>query len=41
MFKPEGSDMTFAEMKEEKNKYSHRRKALEKFAQDINKSLKT
>ena len=41
IFLPEGSDMTFAEMKEEKNKYSHRRKALEKFAQDISKSLKT
>ncbi|HXG06043.1 MAG TPA: XTP/dITP diphosphatase [Nitrososphaera sp.] len=32
IFIPAGSDLTFAELKEKKNDYSHRRAALEKFA---------
>jgi XTP/dITP diphosphohydrolase len=32
IFVPEGSSMTFGELGEEKNNFSHRRKALEKFA---------
>ncbi len=33
IFIPAGFDLTFAELKEKKNEYSHRKKALEKFAQ--------
>jgi XTP/dITP diphosphohydrolase len=32
IFIPKGSGVAFAELKEEKNKFSHRKKALEKFA---------
>jgi len=32
IFVPAGSELTFAELKDEKNKHSHRSKALEKFA---------
>jgi XTP/dITP diphosphohydrolase len=32
IFIPAGTDMTFAQLKDKKNEYSHRRKALEKFA---------
>jgi len=39
VFIPEGDEKTFAEMaKDEKAKYSHRAKALEKFAKWINKN---
>ena len=33
IFVPNGTDLTFAELKKSKNEYSHRRRALEKFAQ--------
>ncbi len=33
IFIPEGADATFAQLKEEKSRFSHRRKGLEKFAQ--------
>lgn len=33
IFIPSGSSFTFAELNEEKNKFSHRRKGLEKFAE--------
>ena len=33
IFVPDGTDLTFAELKESKNKYSHRKRALEKFAE--------
>jgi XTP/dITP diphosphohydrolase len=33
IFIPAGTDLTFAQLKEKKNEHSHRRKALEKFAQ--------
>ncbi|HEU4605172.1 MAG TPA: RdgB/HAM1 family non-canonical purine NTP pyrophosphatase [Nitrososphaera sp.] len=33
IFVPAGTSLTFAQLKEHKNEYSHRRKALEKFAQ--------
>ena len=36
IFVPAGTSLTFAELKEKKNEYSHRRKALEKFAQWYN-----
>lgn len=32
IFAPDNSDLTFAELKEDKNEYSHRKRALEKFA---------
>jgi XTP/dITP diphosphohydrolase len=32
IFVPAGTDLTFAQLKEKKNEYSHRKKALEKFA---------
>ena len=32
IFIPDGSQLTFAQLKQEKNNYSHRRKGLEKFA---------
>jgi XTP/dITP diphosphohydrolase len=32
IFTPDNSDLTFAELKENKNEYSHRKRALEKFA---------
>ncbi len=32
IFAPDNSDLTFAELKESKNEYSHRKRALEKFA---------
>jgi XTP/dITP diphosphohydrolase len=32
IFIPAGTDLTFAQLKDKKNEYSHRRKALEKFA---------
>ncbi|HEX7031377.1 MAG TPA: RdgB/HAM1 family non-canonical purine NTP pyrophosphatase [Nitrososphaera sp.] len=32
IFIPDGTDLTFAELKEKKNDYSHRKAALEKFA---------
>jgi XTP/dITP diphosphohydrolase len=32
IFVPDGGDLTFAELKKSKNEYSHRKKALEKFA---------
>ena len=32
IFIPAGKDLTFAQLKDKKNEYSHRRKALEKFA---------
>lgn len=32
IFVPSGTGLTFAQLKERKNEYSHRRKALEKFA---------
>jgi XTP/dITP diphosphohydrolase len=33
IFMPVSTDLTFAQLKKRKNKYSHRKKALEKFAQ--------
>jgi XTP/dITP diphosphohydrolase len=33
IFIPDGTDLTFAELKKNKNEYSHRKRALEKFAQ--------
>jgi XTP/dITP diphosphohydrolase len=33
IFLPDGTDLTFAELKKSKNEYSHRKRALEKFAQ--------
>ena len=33
IFVPNGTDLTFAELKKNKNEYSHRKRALEKFAQ--------
>lgn len=33
IFVPDGSHLTFAQLDQEKNKFSHRRKGLEKFAQ--------
>ncbi len=36
IFVPAGASLTFAELKEKKNEYSHRRKALEKFARWYN-----
>ena len=33
IFIPDGTDLTFAELKKSKNEYSHRKRALEKFAQ--------
>jgi XTP/dITP diphosphohydrolase len=33
IFVPDGTDFTFAELKKSKNEYSHRRRALENFAQ--------
>ena len=33
IFVPHGTDLTFAELKKSKNEYSHRKRALEKFAQ--------
>lgn len=40
IFKPEGYDMTFAEMKEsEKNKISHRKKALKKLARFLSENI--
>jgi XTP/dITP diphosphohydrolase len=33
IFMPDGTDLTFAQLKRKKNQYSHRKKALEKFAQ--------
>ena len=33
IFVPDGTDLTFAELKKNKNEYSHRKRALEKFAQ--------
>jgi XTP/dITP diphosphohydrolase len=33
IFVPDGTDLTFAELKKSKNEYSHRRRALENFAQ--------
>jgi XTP/dITP diphosphohydrolase len=35
IFVPSGSSLTFAELKEEKNRFSHRRRALEKFADQL------
>ena len=35
IFKPSGCDLTFGQLKEDKSKYSHRRKALELFAQKM------
>lgn len=32
IFVPDGTDLTFAELKKSKNEYSHRRRALENFA---------
>jgi XTP/dITP diphosphohydrolase len=32
IFIPDGTDLTFAELKKSKNEYSHRKRALEKFA---------
>ena len=32
IFMPDGTDLTFAELKKSKNEYSHRKRALEKFA---------
>ena len=32
IFEPDGTDLTFAELKKSKNEYSHRKRALEKFA---------
>jgi XTP/dITP diphosphohydrolase len=32
IFVPDGTDLTFAELKKSKNEYSHRKRALEKFA---------
>jgi XTP/dITP diphosphohydrolase len=32
IFMPDGTDLTFAQLKRRKNEYSHRKKALEKFA---------
>jgi XTP/dITP diphosphohydrolase len=33
IFGPVGTDLTFAQLKTSKNEYSHRKRALEKFAQ--------
>jgi XTP/dITP diphosphohydrolase len=33
IFVPDGNDLTFSELKKSKNEYSHRKRALEKFAQ--------
>jgi XTP/dITP diphosphohydrolase len=33
IFVPDGTDLTFAELKKNKSEYSHRKRALEKFAQ--------
>ena len=33
IFVPDGTDLTFAELDKSKNEYSHRKRALEKFAQ--------
>jgi XTP/dITP diphosphohydrolase len=33
IFMPAGTDLTFAQLKKRKNEYSHRKRALEKFAQ--------
>jgi XTP/dITP diphosphohydrolase len=33
IFVPDGTDLTFAELEKNKNEYSHRKRALEKFAQ--------
>ncbi|HZA99576.1 MAG TPA: XTP/dITP diphosphatase [Nitrososphaera sp.] len=33
IFVPDGTDLSFAELKKSKNEYSHRKRALEKFAQ--------
>jgi XTP/dITP diphosphohydrolase len=33
IFLPDGTDLTFAELKKSKNEYSHRKRALEKFVQ--------
>jgi XTP/dITP diphosphohydrolase len=33
IFMPAGTDLTFAQLKKSKNEYSHRKRALEKFAQ--------
>ena len=33
IFVPDGTDLTFAELKKSKNEYSHRKRALEKFVQ--------
>lgn len=33
IFVPDGTNLTFAELKKNKNEYSHRKRALEKFAQ--------
>ena len=33
IFMPDGTDLTFAELKKSKNEYSHRKRALEKFVQ--------
>src|SRR5215210_1404020 len=33
IFVPDGTDLTFAELKKSKNEYSHRKRALERFAQ--------
>ena len=42
VFIPDGADRTFAEMSlEEKNQYSHRRKAVDKLVLFLNQSLET
>jgi XTP/dITP diphosphohydrolase len=33
IFVPDGTDLTFAELEKNKNEYSHRKRALEKFVQ--------
>jgi XTP/dITP diphosphohydrolase len=33
IFMPAGTNLTFAQLKKSKNEYSHRKRALEKFAQ--------
>jgi XTP/dITP diphosphohydrolase len=33
IFVPDSSDLTFADLKKNKNEYSHRKRALEKFVQ--------
>lgn len=38
VFIPSGTRLTFAELGERKNEYSHRRKALEKFADEMSRS---